>query len=348
MEQIKNFKVFLNDIYISNIPTYSNATIRQIKDSVINIVRSNNLDPNRFNFDIFIDRETKLDLTKLEDNHDLASVWDHISDGYIVLMPKIEIRIEDKPIKTTMEMLPKDMRIEVVKNLTGKDIINLCQTSTDMQKLCTETKYNLLWVQKIKEEFDIDYPGKDAYNEYVRLSYMHSKKYWSVTRLDPEAEFEEIEEIWLFEDRRKAINHIINEAMGNEDVRTVGMIIAILNFRGEITTGSYKYVLNSNIKFVKYDEDEYTKYVRSFEKLGKQIYEPYKMPETFVEDVMIVVNNLLERNFKIIDVTTDDIDEDEIRDTVSEICILAEIEQGSVKCKMVEEFVRNITEYNDE
>ena len=68
-----------------------------------------------------------------------------------------------------MENLNSDEKMTILMNLSSNDIIKVCQTSKELSRGCGDVRYNALWDQKIKEDFNVNYKGNNAYEEYKRL-----------------------------------------------------------------------------------------------------------------------------------------------------------------------------------
>ena len=68
-----------------------------------------------------------------------------------------------------MEKLNSDEKMSVLMKLEGKEINRVCQTSKHMARICNDERYDPLWRNKIKEEFDVEYTGSLPYEKYKFL-----------------------------------------------------------------------------------------------------------------------------------------------------------------------------------
>jgi hypothetical protein len=56
-----------------------------------------------------------------------------------------------------LERMPLDLKRKILLELPGKDIVTLSETSEKMLSLLASEKMEMVWIQKLKEDFDIDY-----------------------------------------------------------------------------------------------------------------------------------------------------------------------------------------------
>jgi hypothetical protein len=110
-----------------------------------------------------------------------------------------------------MEKLPSDMKMELAKKLKGKDILNLCKTSKEMNKICSSDRYNALWQNKLKEDFNITYKGKDSYNKYTRELELYQRDFYQlVVKFDHDIDYS------LFTTREEAVEAAIEIFLEDE------------------------------------------------------------------------------------------------------------------------------------
>lgn len=99
-----------------------------------------------------------------------------------------------------MENLGSDAQINILKNLKGQEIINVCQSSQKLERICLDARYDPLWRLKIKEEFNIKYNpsqgqimipalqeyynGKNAFQKYQELTNMYQQEFYVLTITD--------------------------------------------------------------------------------------------------------------------------------------------------------------------
>lgn len=76
-----------------------------------------------------------------------------------------------------MENLNSDEKMKILINLQGHEIVKVCQTSKKMQLICSDERYNPLWKNKIKNEFNIDYNKEKAFKKYKELSILYNTTY---------------------------------------------------------------------------------------------------------------------------------------------------------------------------
>lgn len=105
-----------------------------------------------------------------------------------------------------METLNSDEKMVILMKLTGLEIIKICETSKIMQKVCTEERYNVLWQQKIWEEFEIKFNGDRGCKKYKELALLYRKTFYIVNCIDIEHAGDSFST--LFDTREKAENYI--------------------------------------------------------------------------------------------------------------------------------------------
>lgn len=79
-----------------------------------------------------------------------------------------------------MEKLPLDMKVKLLMQLPLQEILSVCSASKELNKVCTEQKYNNLWKQKIYQHFGTKYAGNSAYNQYIFLNKVHKMTFYNV------------------------------------------------------------------------------------------------------------------------------------------------------------------------
>ena len=107
--------------------------------------------------------------------------------------------------------LTPDAKYLVAQNLSGKDLIQLCATNSEMRKLCHSEKFNPIWKKNIKNDFGFDYKGKNGYMEYLHNTYVFKQKFWIVTMYDTNSD--EIIQADIYRSYDDAISGIANDIL---------------------------------------------------------------------------------------------------------------------------------------
>ena len=113
-----------------------------------------------------------------------------------------------------MEKLDSDSKMQVLMNLTGTEIVRLCQTSKSMLDICNRERYLPLWKKKIKEEFNVDYEGNAGFEEYKFLTKLAKKTIYLVTELFEEGNMQQGN--ILFYTLEASIEYIAEEILEGE------------------------------------------------------------------------------------------------------------------------------------
>ncbi len=80
--------------------------------------------------------------------------------------------------------LTPDTTFEIARKLSGKDLIKLCNSSTNITIKCKSHKFYSIWKNNILKDFGIKYNETDGFLEYKRLLYLHSKNHWIINFID--------------------------------------------------------------------------------------------------------------------------------------------------------------------
>ncbi len=128
-----------------------------------------------------------------------------------------------------MEKLNTDVKMKILMDLSSDEIIRVCQTNKDLSRACGDTRYNPLWYQKIKQDFDITYNGNNGYEEYKFLYRLHRTPIYTVSAsfgediktnisltYEDALEFLNTETEWLEEEYPKIRRSILNIREGSQ------------------------------------------------------------------------------------------------------------------------------------
>ena len=149
-----------------------------------------------------------------------------------------------------MEKLNSDEKMSILMKLEGKEISRVCQSSKTLQKICTDERYNPLWRNKIKEEFNTDYKDTQVYDEFKFLYRLKNIELHVVKVNTGDNVYADI-----FYTRRAAFDDMIKLAYNN-DYR-----YGEENFKQVIEQNIYDFFLNVNVgNKNEVDEEESNKY----------------------------------------------------------------------------------------
>jgi hypothetical protein len=84
-------------------------------------------------------------------------------------------------------------------------LVTVCESSKEINGICQNNKYNDLWINKIKKDFNIIYDGKKAYEEYKFLEKLYRKEFYVIVRTDEE---EQEFETTIFDRKEKAEKYV--------------------------------------------------------------------------------------------------------------------------------------------
>jgi len=77
--------------------------------------------------------------------------------------------------------LTSDAKYLLAQKLSGKDLVRLCATDKSMRQICSSSKYNPIWIKLLKNDYNVNYNGTNAYMEYLHNTYFLNKSYYVVS-----------------------------------------------------------------------------------------------------------------------------------------------------------------------
>jgi len=108
-----------------------------------------------------------------------------------------------------MERLTPDAKFALAQKLSGKDLVKLCATDTSMRQICATSRYDPIWVKLLKDDYNIDYIGDNAYMEYLQNTYFLTKTYYVLIFSEPDHP-DEILNIIICKTREEAYEKTFN------------------------------------------------------------------------------------------------------------------------------------------
>lgn len=85
-----------------------------------------------------------------------------------------------------MTTLGYDCTMLILMHLGDWQIMQLCEKSSQMKKICSKEKYSNLWREKISQNFGIDYIGASFY-EFRHLTELHDRCFYLLEISDTRA-----------------------------------------------------------------------------------------------------------------------------------------------------------------
>ena len=111
-----------------------------------------------------------------------------------------------------MENLNSDEKMNVLMKLNGQEIVRVCQTSKNMSRICNDERYDPLWRNKIKQEFNEEYKGSLPFEKYKFLYQLKTTTIYVIEILDTE----QIDrpDTWMFYSLEEAKTYFIQKING--------------------------------------------------------------------------------------------------------------------------------------
>ncbi len=172
---------------------------------------------------------------------------------------------------SNFEKLNSDEKMLILMKLDSKEILKVCATSKDLSRVCNDSRYNPLWYQKIKQDFNISYNKNKGYEEYKRLFMLLHTEIFTVTIADTNAK-EYFSELFLT--REDAENYIFATYFYNNEYAKIKNSLKYINsyeYAENIYTISKTYIqkkgniLNMRDELLQKLEEEKNEYARKTE-----------------------------------------------------------------------------------
>lgn len=192
-------------------------------------------------------------------------------------------------LQHTLTNMSNDSKYVLAQKLSGKDLINLCATDTNMRKICTDTRYDSIWKQKLKEDFGHDgFIGKTPYENYIHFL----KNVWVVTtQNDGDDDLymsvyknrdDAIEDVYTNADGEltyPVIKSFLNSGNGYEYIKLTGRKITLVGTPIELNKLTYK-----------------KKYEQKLRQLAMMIYSDRKNQDEFLTNFNRVIEDNIDDN----------------------------------------------------
>ena len=105
--------------------------------------------------------------------------------------------------------LTPDALYSVALQMKGEDLVRMCSIDQRTMRICRSEKFNRIWIANLKDEFNIDYNGDNAYMEYLQNVYMFKQKYWIATIFNENDQL--VEHAKIFRKHEAAIAFLVQE-----------------------------------------------------------------------------------------------------------------------------------------
>lgn len=178
--------------------------------------------------------------------------------------------------------------------LGGNDLIRLCATNTEMRKICNSEKFNPIWISKLKEDYNVDYLGKDGYMEYLQNTYFYKNHYYTVVYTDMDRN--EVISVELFKNRNDAIADITTYVIEYPSEMSYPIIKAKLETLNEVEIYPIKINLYEGGTFKTKKQYNYEeRYENKLKELANMVYPNNKEAhESFIFEFKEFVSDLSE------------------------------------------------------
>jgi hypothetical protein len=188
-----------------------------------------------------------------------------------------------------MEKLNSDEKMSILIKLPPHEIVKVCQTSKEMNRICNDKRYDPLWREKIREDFDFIYRGEGGYDKYRDLKILYTTDFFVVNVFNTEEQFNSYSV--LFDNRDKAEAFILS---ANKNL-TYAQIKTSLNFQENLQTDTYIYsIQETNLK--KIEKEKLSKLLNEkqlYELEKDKFYSLFKNDEEEEEDIESALDELM-------------------------------------------------------
>lgn len=166
-----------------------------------------------------------------------------------------------------MENLTPDTKYLLAEQLSGEDLVKFCSTNASMRQICSSSRYDQIWKDKLKKDFNMNYIGDNPYMMYLQHTYFYKETYWVAI----EREENIIIDTKLFRSWDEAVQYLFMKIMKKYEVPFSVLETNLIIFGNleiadepvvEITTADFRCDNNCVKEF----------YNRKLREIGKSIY----------------------------------------------------------------------------
>ncbi len=176
-----------------------------------------------------------------------------------------------------MEKFNADEKMSVLMKLDPREIVIVCDTSKKMLQTCTNSKYNIMWEQKIKEDFNVT--GYKGYEDYKFLKKLHEQKIYVVNVIDHNDPGNSYSSLFLT--RENAIRYIQSSSG-----ISYSAIITSLNAQYYVDDGSRAYELVA-------DKIEPVEYNKNYDNQKREYERDEEILKSLDKNSYDAINNLI-------------------------------------------------------
>lgn len=186
-----------------------------------------------------------------------------------------------------MEKLNSDEKMTILMKLKGQEIVRVCQTSKELNRICNDDRFNPLWRNKIREEFNIDYKGERGFDEYKYLTQSYARNFYIVVGVNKDQP--EDFSANIFDTRAKAEANILDRAFPGKF--KYSQIISTLREVGHVTIRDTLYSIEERKmgrNFKNYEKEE-----ELYQINAKKFFDLFGEDEDKKEDIKTSIENTL-------------------------------------------------------
>lgn len=203
-----------------------------------------------------------------------------------------------------MEKLTPDAKYLLAEKLSGVELVKLCATDVNMRQICSNSRYNSIWIKRLKDDFNVDYNGNNAYMEYLQNTYFYKQEYWTVIHQDMNTY--DITDVTNYKSRDDAIDAIVNYIQevirtrviipvneNEEDTKNWGypVIKRELDVNGEIDFMIEKIILTNSSFDTKPRHNYKERYEQRLRALSEMVHTSKQDQDDFIDDFKTIVDD---------------------------------------------------------
>lgn len=160
MDETKIFKILLDGKSVAQVPITKNTKIGTIKQYFRDYLKQMDKNVRDYAIKIYLTNDKKLDVdnTSQYDNISLNSVWNNITNGYIVLIFN----------SNYFARLYTDAIYQIVLKLDLESLTNLCLADKRMSRICRD---DVFWMNRVYNDFGVtEKPNERSWKNHYKFT----------------------------------------------------------------------------------------------------------------------------------------------------------------------------------
>ncbi len=151
----------------------------------------------------------------------------------------------------------------ILMNLSAKEIITVCKANKDLSRACSDSRYNSLWIKKIKDDFGESVDQDTLYNVYIKNAYEEYKRLYILLKTPVYSlyinEYDEVRNriFSTFNNAKKFLKQYFRDRLDKDTEQYIDVMEQINLIEMEDADDLYIWATEISINKIYLDEDLY-------------------------------------------------------------------------------------------